>query len=373
MSGESTQLSTPGYSYTPPRQLRLLSVVTAVLNEEGTVAEFWARVREALIEVPFELIVVDDGSTDKTPTLLAELAASDPRIKIVTLARNFGHQLALTAGLEHASGDAIVTIDGDLQDPPELTLKLLDHWYKGSDIVYARRSSREGETRFKLASARWFYRLFARFTRLALPEEVGDFRLIDRAVLDALLEMPERHRFLRAMTVWLGFTQTLVPYERAARFEGETKYPLRRMLRLSFDAVFSFSNRPLQFATMLGFVISGFAFLAIPLMVVARVNHMFVRGIPSTIVILSLLGGIQLITVGIIGEYVGRIYDEVKRRPLYVVRRRTNLASEAELDSTQLAAQDLRQRNADFGVEDETGSDDQTASAVRSRPARFAP
>jgi len=219
----------------------------------------------------------------------------------------------------------VVMIDADLQDPPELIPEMLDAWRRGADVVYAVRSSREGETRFKLTTARWFYKVFAKVARIELTEDSGDFRLMDRAPLDALLAMPERNRFLRGMTVWVGFTQTAVAYERKAREGGTTKFTPGRMLRFAFDAITSFSHAPLQAATLLGFVFSLLAFLAIPLTIAARYADIYSRGVPTTIVIVLLLGGIQLITVGIIGEYVGRIYDEVKHRPLYVVRERVNV------------------------------------------------
>jgi dolichol-phosphate mannosyltransferase len=284
----------------------------------------------ALDGVDYELILVDDGSKDGTASAMADAAAGDPRVKVVALSRNFGHQPALTAGLDHARGDAVVMLDGDLQDPPELIPRMLDHWRHGIDVVYAVRQQRLGETAFKRASARWFYRLFRRLTRMDLPVESGDFRLMDRRALDALLSMPERSRFLRGMTVWIGFTQAAVPFVRQERVAGQTKYPLRKMLRFSFDAITSFSSTPLQWATFLGFLFSGIAFLAIPLAVVARYTNIYERGVPTTIVVVLLLGGIQLITVGIIGEYVGRIYDEVKHRPLYVVRERINVEEPAE-------------------------------------------
>ena len=307
------------------REPGLLSVVAPLHDEEDVVGAFHARATAALEGLPFELVLVDDGSRDATGEQLRTLAAADDRVKVVGLSRNFGHQAALSAGLDHARGDVVVMIDGDLQDPPELIPEMLDAWRRGADVVYAVRSSREGETRFKLATARWFYKLFARLARIELAEDSGDFRLMDRAPLDALLAMPERTRFLRGMTVWVGFTQTAVAYERRARAGGRTKYTPGRMLRFAFDAITSFSHAPLQAATLLGFVFSMLAFLAIPLTVVARYADIYTRGVPTTIVIVLLLGGIQLITVGIIGEYVGRIYDEVKHRPLYVVRERVNV------------------------------------------------
>lgn len=310
------------------RDLTLLSVVTPMYREEGTAEVFYARLRDALGALPWELVVVDDGSDDRTPEILAELAASDPRVKVVTLARNFGHQAALSAGLEHARGDAVVMIDSDLQDPPELIGEMLDHWRNGSDVVYAVRRRRAGETKFKLWTAHAFYRLLRKLTDVDVPPDAGDFRLMDRRPLEALLAMRERSRFLRGMTVWVGYTQTAISYDRDARYAGQTKYTLRRMIKFSLDAIVSFSSTPLQVATLLGFLCSALAFALIPLVIIGRFVDIFVAGIPTTLVVILLLGGIQLICVGIIGEYLGRIYDEVKRRPLYVVRERVNFTGE---------------------------------------------
>jgi polyisoprenyl-phosphate glycosyltransferase len=305
----------------------MVSVVAPMYEEVATAAAFVARVRDALEDVPFEIVVVDDGSSDGTGEALAAEAAADERVKVLSLSRNFGHQAALTAGLEHAAGDVVVMMDGDLQDPPELIPTMLERWRAGADVVYAVREEREGETAFKTTTARWFYKAFRRMTQIDLVPESGDFRLMGRQALDALLAMPERNRFLRGMTVWVGFTQTAVAFRREARVAGRTKYTLPKMLRFSFDAITSFSHAPLRLATLLGFAFSALAFVGIPLTVVARYTNQFVPGVPSTILIVLLLGGIQLITVGIIGEYVGRIYDEVKRRPLYVVRERINVAA----------------------------------------------
>jgi glycosyltransferase involved in cell wall biosynthesis len=309
------------------REPVLVSVVAPMYEEEATAGQFVARVRDALDGVDFELVVVDDGSPDGTGAALAAEAAADERVKVLSLSRNFGHQAALTAGLEHAQGDVVVMLDGDLQDPPELIPTMLDRWREGADVVYAVREQREGETAFKRTTARWFYRSFRRMAQIDLVPESGDFRLMGRQALDALLAMPERNRFLRGMTVWVGFTQTAVKFRREPRQAGRTKYTLPKMVRFSFDAITSFSHAPLQWATLLGFACSALAFIGIPLTVVARYTNQFVPGVPSTILIVLLLGGIQLITVGIIGEYVGRIYDEVKRRPLYVVRDRINIAA----------------------------------------------
>src|SRR4051795_8126441 len=301
------------------RVLRLLSVVVPLRDEEGTVRALHERVGSALSGVPFELILVDDASTDGTAKLLDALAGEDPHVRVLHLARGFGHQAALTAGLEHARGDCVAMLDGDLQDPPELLPKMLGHWRSGSDVVSAVRTDRAGESRVKLTTARWFYRLFAKLSDLDLTQDAGDFRLLDRRALDSLLSLRERNRFLRGMSAWVGYTQTSVPYERDARHAGETKFTLRKMLRFSLDAITSFSWRPLQLATVLGFLLSLVALLTIPVVIGLRLAGETIPGFATVLCIVLLLGGIQLITMGIIGEYVGRIYDEVKGRPLYLV------------------------------------------------------
>ena len=316
------------------RHLGLLSVVAPMLDEESTARAFCERVRCALDGLPWELVVVDDGSADGTPAILAELARDDERIKVVSLSRNFGHQTAITAGLDHATGDVVVMIDSDLQDPPEIIPEMLEHWRAGSDVVYATRTDRGGESRFKLATARWFYYIMGRLSDVPLAANSGDFRLLDRRALDALLSMRERNRYLRGMTSWVGFTQTALPYSRDARHSGRTKYPLRKMVRFALDGIVSFSHTPLQLATLLGFLFAAGAFLMIPVAIGFRIFGAFVPGVTSTVVAVLLLGGIQLIAIGLIGEYVGRIYDEVKRRPLYVVRDRANVTAEDEHERT---------------------------------------
>ena len=311
------------------RELRLLSVVVPLHCEEDTVRELHRRLSAALEGLPFELLLVDDASTDRTGELLDEIADADPRVRVLTLSRNFGHQAALTAGLEHARGDAVAMLDGDLQDPHELLPEMVAHWRSGSDVISAVRTDRVGEGIVKLKTARWFYRLFARLSDLDLTRDSGDFRLLDRRALDALLSMRERNRFLRGMSVWIGYTQTSVPYERDARYAGATKFTLRKMLRFSLDAITSFSWRPLQLATVLGFLLSLVALLTIPLVIGLRLAGETIPGFATVLCVVLLLGGIQLITIGIIGEYVGRIYDEVKGRPLYLVRSSRNLGPEA--------------------------------------------
>jgi dolichol-phosphate mannosyltransferase len=322
MSGMSVSDLSPDHSKRP---LSLLSVVAPVYNEEALIDEFYARVCAALEGLEFELVLVDDGSKDGSVAALEQLAEADPRVRVVFLSRNFGHQTALTAGLDHAIGDAVVMLDADLQDPPELIPKMLDHWRSGCDVVYAVREQREGESRFKLATARWFYRLFDWLAQVELQHNSGDFRLLDRRALDALLSMRERNRFLRGMTVWVGYTQAAVPYKRDPRYAGETKYTVPKMVRFSLDAISSFSHRPLQLATLFGFIVSTVAFVAIPIVIALRIGGSYLPGFSSLTIAVLLLGGIQLIAIGIIGEYVGRIYDEVKGRPLYLVRARRNM------------------------------------------------
>ena len=321
-----------------PRRLELLSVVAPVYNEEETLTEFHSRVASALEGLPFELVLVDDGSTDGTSEILARLAAGDPRVRVVSLSRNFGHQNALTAGLDHATGTAVVMLDADLQDPPELIPAMLERWAEGYDVVYAVRAHREGESRFKLTTASWFYKLFGKLTSVGLESNSGDFRLLDRRPLEALLSMRERSRFLRGMTVWVGYRQAAVPYHRDPRYAGKTKYTLPKMLRFSVDAILSFSHRPLQLATLLGFAISTLAFLAIPVVIILRLLHSYLPGFGTVTIVILLLGGIQLIAIGIIGEYVGRIYDEVQRPALDLVRGRLNIREDELPEAAPLAA-----------------------------------
>jgi dolichol-phosphate mannosyltransferase len=303
----------------------LVSVTAPVLNEEETLPVFYQRVRETLAETEFELVLIDDGSTDRTPELLDELAAADPRVKVVHLSRNFGYQAAVAAGIDHCRGDAVITIDADLQDPPELMGELIEEWRRGADVVYAVRRERTGESRLKLVTARWFSAIFSRLADLEIPGNVGDYRLLSRRAVDALRRMPERKRFMRGMAVWVGFRQSAVPYDRDPRFAGDTRYRWRTLLRIAFDGITSFSHTPLQIATALGFVISFLAFLGIPYVIVNRLLGFYVEGVSTLLFAILLLGGIQLITLGIIGEYISRIYDEVKQRPLYIVEEARNL------------------------------------------------
>lgn len=307
------------------RELGLLSVVTPMLDEEANAEAFCERVCSTLDGLDFELVVVDDGSADATARIVAGLVSSNPRIRLLRLSRTFGHQAALTAGLDHARGDAVVTIDADFQDPPEVIHELIEAWRGGADVVLAVRRSRPGEPPWRLKAIGLFYRLFGRISQISYTANSGDFRLLDRKALDVLRTMPERNRFLRGMSVWVGFEQALVEYDRDARAGGTTKYPFFKLLRLALDGVASFSHLPLQVATYLGFAFAILAFLGIPGAIIARIAGIYVPGIASVILVVCLLGGIQLITLGTIGEYIGRIYDEAKRRPVYVVSDRLNV------------------------------------------------
>lgn len=306
------------------REFRLLTVIVPMLNEAETVDTFYGRLCDALDGLPWEMVAVDDGSTDETIPRLRALAEQDPRVRVVCLARNFGHQAALTAGLDHAAGDVVVTIDADLQDPPELIRSLLSRWHEGVDVVHAVRDTRAGEPWWRLALIRSFYRVFGRFAEIESIGNSGDFRLLDRRAVEVLDRMPERNRFLRGMTVWLGFEQDKVVYQRDARYAGETKYPLGKLAQLALDGIVSFSVVPLRIAAVVGLVVSAVALLAIPVVVGFRIAGEYVPGIASVTIILLLLGGFQLLTLGIIGEYLGRSYEEAKRRPIYVVGNRWN-------------------------------------------------
>ncbi len=300
-----------------------LSIIAPIYNEYENLPELYRRVKEVMENAgeTWELVLVDDGSTDGSTERIRELARQDSHVRPVIFARNFGHQLAVTAGLDYSRGEAVVIIDADLQDPPELIPEMLAKWREGYEVVYAVREAREGETWFKKVTAAAFYRLINRITSVNIPVDTGDFRLLDRKVVDVLNRMRERHRFLRGMSVWVGFRQTGVTYKRAPRFAGETKYPLRKMLKFASDAITGFSYLPLQLATYLGFVSAGISIVAIPVVVVLRMTgSQAFFGQATTLIAVLFLGGVQLISLGILGEYVGRLYDEAKGRPLYIVR-----------------------------------------------------
>jgi dolichol-phosphate mannosyltransferase len=300
------------------------SIVSPVHNEEKVLATLYERVCAVMNQTnePWELVLVDDGSQDRSAEIMAELHQQDDRVRGISLSRNFLFQIAVTAGMEHAAGEAVILIDADLQDPPEVILEMIARWREGYDVVYGVRTERLGESWFKKLTAKVFYRLINRITGVRIPVDTGDFRLMDRQVVEAILQMPERNRFLRGMVSWVGYKQTGVYYQRQARHAGETKFTIAKMTRFAVDAITSFSYFPLQLATYLGFTIAGISALAILLVILVRLfaPHTPLIGQATTLVAVLFLGGVQLISLGIIGEYLGRIYDEVKGRPLYLVK-----------------------------------------------------
>jgi glycosyltransferase involved in cell wall biosynthesis len=299
------------------------SIIAPIYNEIDNLPELYRRVRDVMQSShrPWELILVDDGSTDGSTEKICELAKADKHVRPIVFARNFGHQIAITAGWDYARGDAVVIIDADLQDPPEIILQLAEKWQEGYEVVYGVRAEREGETWFKKFTAAMFYRIIYSITDVKIPVDVGDFRLMDRKVVNVLRQMKERHRFPRGMSAWVGFKQIGVEYKRVARVAGVTKYPFKKMLKLALNAITGFSYFPLQVATFFGFVSAGISILAIPVVAILRLagSHFF-EGQTTTLISVLFLGGVQLISLGILGEYVGRLYDEAKGRPLYVVR-----------------------------------------------------
>lgn len=314
-----------------------ISFVIPVFNEDAVLPILVHRMKALLerIDATTEVIFVDDGGTDAGGVFLAELARTDPRFRYIALSRNFGHQIAITAGMEAASGDAVIVMDADLQDPPHVALELIAKWREGYEIVYARRMARDGETAFKRGTASAFYRLINRLSSIDIPRDVGDFRLVDRAALDAFLQMPEQNRFVRGMFAWVGFRQTAVLYRREARAAGETRYPLRKMLSLAGSAIVSFSDAPLRLALWVGSMVSLLA-MGYGVYVLGRAlfwSDGLVEGWASTIVIASFLSGMNLLMTGVVGVYVGRIYSEAKKRPLYLVARRVGFG-EAERSGT---------------------------------------
>ena len=312
----------------------LLSIIIPCYNEEGVLRatyERLSRVCNGMRGLDHELIFVNDGSRDKTQEILAELQLRDPHVRVLVLSRNFGHQIAVTAGLEDAAGDAVVIIDADLQDPPEVIPEMVQLWRDGNDVVYGFRREREGESRFKLWTAKAFYRLINRLSETKMPQDTGDFRLLDRRVVDVIKMMPERARFLRGMVSWAGFRQVSVTYDRAARHSGESKYSVAKMFHFAMDGIISFSLVPLKLAIWTGFLAICIAVLGILMAIVDRVLEQdLTRGWAPLFVVVMFMGGVQLLTLGIIGEYLGRIYTEVKRRPLYVVQERLGFADQSK-------------------------------------------
>jgi polyisoprenyl-phosphate glycosyltransferase len=303
----------------------LVSIVSPVYQEEEGIEEFHRRLVAAMQgiddDLAFEVVYVNDGSKDRSLDLLEKIAADDSRVRVVDLSRNFGHQVALSAGVDHACGDAVVVIDSDLQDPPEVIPEMIQRWRDGFKVVYGVRISRAGETRFKLLTSKIYYGLMDRISEVPLPRQAGDFRLLDRKVVDVLDQMPERNRYVRGMVAWVGFPQCAVEYERDPRFAGTTNYTLARMVRLALDGLTSFSDRPLRLATQLGVIVMVLSFAVAAWTIVASIFDLgsSSRGWSSLMAVVLLLGGVQLLCIGVLGEYVGRVYRETKGRPLYVV------------------------------------------------------
>ena len=311
----------------------VLSVIVPIFNEEEVIPELYRRMVDVLgsIGEPWELVCVNDGSRDSSLALLTALRARDGRVRIIDFSRNFGHQIAITAGMDYAEGDAVVIIDADLQDPPELIGEMFAKWREGYEVVYAVRADRRGESRFKLWTASAFYKLLHRITDVGIPLNTGDFRLMDRQVVLTMRRLRENHRFMRGLSSWVGFRQVGVEYQRAERFAGDTKYPLNKMIRLTLDAITSFSYIPLRLSTYFGFFLALLSLLGIVVTMVLRLsgNNAF-YGQATTLVAVLFLGGIQLIFLGIIGEYLARIYDDVKARPLYIVSRAYGFAEDRD-------------------------------------------
>ncbi|HEY0303781.1 MAG TPA: glycosyltransferase family 2 protein [Longimicrobiales bacterium] len=322
------------------RQQELISIVVPVFNEAEGIEEFYTRakaVAESMIEMEHELIFVDDGSRDGSFRKLNAIAQSDSRVIILKFARNFGHQIAITAGLDAARGDCVVVIDSDLQDPPEVIPRMVDKWRAGYDVVFGVRSQRDGESAMKLLTASLFYRLLRKVTNIEIPVDVGDFRLMSRRALDHLKSMRENDRFVRGLVSWIGFNQIGLEYERAARFAGETKYPYRKMLKFALDGITSFSTAPLKLASLMGYLASGLAFFGLISMFPLKWLGYTISGWASMMVGMFFLGGVQLVCLGIIGEYIGRIFMEVKKRPLYIVEQEVRSMSRREAEAPALA------------------------------------
>jgi polyisoprenyl-phosphate glycosyltransferase len=300
----------------------LISVVVPVYNESDGIGAFYDRAASALIRLQgfdYEILFVDDGSQDDSYRQLAEYAARDPHVRVLKLSRNFGHQIAITAGIDYARGDCVVVIDADLQDPPEVITSMVDQWRHGFDVVYGVRSDRDGEKAVKLLTASMFYRLLQRLTNIQIPLDVGDFRLMSRRAVEELKRLREKDRFVRGLVSWIGFRQTGVTYNRDKRYAGKTKYPYRKMIKFAFDGITSFSTVPLKFSTWMGYAAALLAMIYLVSVFVQKLLGFTVEGWATIMVALLFLGSVQLICLGILGEYLGRIFNEVKPRPMYVI------------------------------------------------------
>lgn len=307
----------------------LLSVIVPMYNEEAVIPATYSRLKEVLdgLKESYEIIFINDGSRDKTREMLMEICENDKTVKLIDFARNFGHQVAITAGMDYAAGDCMVIIDGDLQDPPELIPKMIELWRSGYEVVYGKRVSRQGETFFKKATAKIYYRLLRSLTDVNIPVDTGDFRLIDRKVCEALKQLPERSRYVRGLMSWVGFKQIPIEFERSERFAGETKYPLKKMLKLAMDGIMSFSYKPLKLSSWIGSLLSIFSFIYLIIVLLQKIffPESAQSGWASLIAVSLFFNGITLLMLGIMGEYIGRIYDEAKGRPLYIIKELKNM------------------------------------------------
>jgi polyisoprenyl-phosphate glycosyltransferase len=302
------------------------SVVVPIFNEQAVITAFHSRLTAVLSQLgnAWEIIYVDDGSHDQTGLITRQLCHQDARVKLLSLSRNFGHQTAITAGMDHASGNAVIIIDADLQDPPEVISEMVKQWENGFDVVYGRRTGRHGESWIKKGTARLYYRLLRRLTDVEIPVDVGDFRLIDARVCAALATLPEHNRYVRGLISWLGFRQTFVDYVRAPRYAGKTKYPFQKMLKLAIDGIMSFSYKPLKMGIGLGLVLSIFSFCFLLFVFIARLFDLIVMepGYASLMCVMLFFFGVVLVMLGVMGEYLARVFEEVKGRPLYIIRDR---------------------------------------------------
>ena len=309
------------------------SIVVPVYNEEEVARESYKRLKNVMDSTgeAYELIFVNDGSRDKTEEIITEICAEDPNVRLINFSRNFGHQTAITAGMDNSSGQAIVVIDADLQDPPEVILEMIEKWKEGYDVVYGQRAKRKGETVFKKLTAKMFYRFLRSMTSVDIPVDTGDFRLIDRKVCDVMSSLTEKNRYVRGLVSWVGFRQTAVTYVREERFAGETKYPLKKMLKFAMDAITTFSYKPLKLSIYIGFIVALASFLYLLVVLYLRLfTDAAVAGWASTLAVSLIFNGVTLMMLGIIGEYIGRIYDEVKNRPLYIIREKIGFSEGEE-------------------------------------------